>query len=136
MQFHPDNAGGPLIGLGAGRHGPGQPQVYWFDAGSRHLFSDGGLIALGKWTDFVLSIDWGKGNVQLYRRDEGQKNFSQVVKFVDPTILPAASTYFKQGLYRGASVNGRSDILWIGPVARGTSFAAVEAAAFDTNNGP
>jgi hypothetical protein len=136
LQFHPDDAGGPLIGLGAGRHGPAQPQVYWFDAGSRHLFSDGGQIALGKWTDFVLTIDWGKGNVQIYRRDEGQKNFRQVLKFVDPTMLPAASAYFKQGLYRGTSVNGRSDVLWIGPVARGTSFADVEAAAFDTNNGP
>jgi hypothetical protein len=41
----------------------------------------------------------------------------------------------KQGHYRGGNVNGRTDVLWVGPTARGDTFSAVEQAAFGTNVG-
>jgi hypothetical protein len=41
--------------------------------------------------------------------------------------------YWKQGLYRGG-VN-RTDVLWMGPTARATSFEAAEMAAFGTASG-
>jgi hypothetical protein len=49
---------------------------------------------------------------------------------------PAAGTYMKQGLYRGGTVDGRSDVHWVGPTVRGSTFAAVEQAAFGTSAGP
>jgi hypothetical protein len=49
---------------------------------------------------------------------------------------PSQAIYFKQGLYRGGSVNGRTDVFWAGPTARGSTFSAVEQAAFGTNVGP
>jgi hypothetical protein len=33
-------------------------------------------------------------------------------------------------------VKGRSDVFWIGPTAKGTSFGAVEQDAFGTSDGP
>jgi hypothetical protein len=117
-------------GLSAGRHHAADAQVYGFDD---HTFTDGGHVTLGRWTDFVFQIDWATGAYVVYRRDEGQTKFA--------AVLSASSTstgscqYYKQGLYRGPDVNGRTDVLWIGPTARGTSFAAVELASFGTSDG-
>ena len=44
--------------------------------------------------------------------------------------------YVKRGLYWGGDVAGRTDVLRIGPTARGSSFSAVEQEAFGTNVGP
>jgi hypothetical protein len=123
----------PLGGLSAARHDVGAPQIYGF---ASFAFSDGGSIALGKWTDFVLMIDWSAGHVVWWRRDEGQTAFTKVIDGTDTTFVNAKNVYVKQGLYRGGDVNGRTDVLWIGPTSRGASFAAVEAASFGTNVGP
>jgi hypothetical protein len=107
------------------------PQEYRFN-GAR--FVDGGKIALGKWTDFVFSVDWRSGFYKVWRRDEGQANFTQVLSGI--TAVPAGKDFYvKQGLYRGGNVDGRTDVLWTGPTARGGSFTAVEQQAFGTQDG-
>jgi hypothetical protein len=109
----------------------GGPQHYTFNGSP---FSDGSLIALGKWTDFVFMINWSTGAYTIWRRNEGQTTFIQALSGV--TQPPSGDVYIKQGLYRGGKVNGRTDVLWIGPTARGSSFSAVEQQAFGTNIGP
>lgn len=123
----------PLGGLSAARNDVGAPQTYSF---ASFTFSDGGAIVLAKWTDFVFMIDWSAGHVVWWRRDEGQTAFTRVIDGTDTTFVDANDVYVKQGLYRGGDVNGRTDVLWIGPTSRGSSFAAVEAASFGTNVGP
>src|SRR5262249_43366410 len=100
------------------------------------MFSDGGSIALGKWTDFVFMIDWTAGHVVWWRRDQGQMAFTKVIGGTDPAFSNPTPPSVKQGLYRGGDVNGRTDVLWIGPTSRGSSFTAVEAASFGTSVGP
>jgi hypothetical protein len=118
-------------GMSAARTAVNGPEHYLFN-GSR--FTDGGLIKLGKWTDFVFMVDWGTGSYTVWRRDEGQTTFTQVL--VGKTAVPSGrEVYAKQGLYRGGNVGGRTDVLWIGPTARGASFSAVERQAFGTDNG-
>jgi hypothetical protein len=121
--------------LAAGRRGPGQPQIYFFSGPNELAFSDGGQIALGKWTDFVFEVKWSTGHVVFWRRDQGATAFTKVVD-ADAGSASGGTFYFKQGLYRGGDVNGRTDVFWIGPTARGSSFAAVESAAFGTSAGP
>jgi hypothetical protein len=123
----------PLGGLEAGRHDSAAPQLYAFGS---FAFGDGGAIALGRWTDFVFMVDWSSGHIVWWRRDQGQPAFTKVIDGTDATFVGATSTYVKQGLYRGGDVNGRTDVLWIGPTSRGTSFAAVEQASFGTRLGP
>jgi hypothetical protein len=120
----------PWGGLSAARTAPRGPQHYRF---LRDPFPDGGLIALGKWTDFVFMMDWRTGDYTIWRRDEGQAAFTQAV--AGHSALPRREVYVKQGLYRGGNVDGRTDVLWIGPTVRGSSFAAVERQAFGTNSG-
>jgi hypothetical protein len=113
---------------------PGGPQVYSFAAGTATLTPAHPNLALGKWTDFVVSVDWGTGAATLWRRDEGQTSFTMEGQATGGA--PSQAIYFKQGLYRGGSVNGRTDVFWAGPTARGSTFSAVEQAAFGTNVGP
>jgi hypothetical protein len=129
MQFY--GWGGALM---AARTSVGGPEHYAFYAkGKLYEFSDGGAIALGKWTDFVFELVWSTGKITIWRRDQGQTGFRQVVNAMAGP--PSGSVYFKQGLYRGGQVNGRSDVLWVGPTARGSSFTAVEKQAFRTSTG-
>lgn len=134
FQFHTDSAFWGALEAAAATVG-GQQQ-YTLILGSTYPLSDGGAIALGKWTDLVLEIDWASGAIALHRRDEGQTNFTTVVAATEPTVTNVTGVYFKQGLYRGGHVNGRVDVFWMGPTAKGTSFAAVEGAAFGTDVGP
>jgi hypothetical protein len=96
-------------------------------------FEDGGLIQLGKWTDFVFMVDWSTGVYTIWRRDEGKTKFTQALSGKTP--VPDQNIYVKQGIYRGGNVGGRTDVLWIGPTARGSSFSAVERQAFGTGGG-
>ncbi|HMD67294.1 MAG TPA: hypothetical protein VKF42_00350 [Chitinivibrionales bacterium] len=122
-------------GLAAGRGYAADPaaQKYWF-GGINESFSDGGNIAKGLWTDFVFMVDWSTGHLNVWRRNEGETAFNPVLDAGGPSVT--GSIYVKQGLYRGGDVNGRTDVLWVGPTARGSAFAAVEMAAFGTNVGP
>ncbi len=134
MQLHTDSAYWGSIGAAATR--TRGPQHYWLTLGSTYEFSDGGAITPGAWTDLVLEIDWSTGAIAMWRRDEGQPGFTQVVSATEPTVTTVTGVYMKQGLYRGGYVKGRSDIFWIGPTARATTFAAAELAAFGTTAGP
>lgn len=119
----------PWGGLSAAQTAPDGPQYYRF---LRDPLPDDGLVALGKWTDFVFMVDWRTGDYTIWRRDEGQTAFTQAM--AGHAALPRRDVYVKQGLYRGGNVDGRTDVLWIGPTVRGSSFAAVEQQAFGTSN--
>jgi len=121
----------PVGGLGAAQTTLDGPQHYGFNGAD---FPDGGLIAMGKWTDFVFMVDWSMGAYAVWRRDEGQITFTQALIGKMPLPL-GRDVYVKQGLYRGGNVDGRTDVLWIGPTVRGLSFSAVERQAFGTNEG-
>ena len=112
--------------------------------GPSYDFSDGGLISLGQWTDFIIMMSFAStptGHITIWRRDEGQAGFAQVVDVGNVATLQYNSQidstvgahYWKQGLYRGG-VN-RTDVLWMGPTVRATSFEAAEMAAFGTASG-
>jgi hypothetical protein len=118
-------------GLSAAATAVGGPQHYMFNGAP---FLDGGRIALGKWTDFVFEVDWRTGKHTIWRRDEGTTKFNRVLTSVTP--VPSGEIYFKQGLYRGGTVNGRTDVFWIGPTSRGSSFTNVEKQSFGTESGP
>lgn len=107
------------------------PQIYSFN---NSRFSDSGEVRLGKWTDFVFKVDWSTGVYVIWRRDEGEERFRQVL--IGSTRVPfGRSIYVKQGLYRGGHVGGRTDVLWVGPTVRGSTFSAVERQAFGTDGG-
>jgi hypothetical protein len=126
----------PWAALAAASAAPGQPQTMWLSAGSQTFqFSDGGQLALGQWMDIVIQVDWTSGAIGVWRRNEGQASFTQVVNGTTGSA-PPSGVYSKQGIYRGGNVNGRTDVYWVGPTARGSTFAAVELAAFGTNSGP
>jgi hypothetical protein len=134
MQFHPsDNTTWGF--LYAAKATPTSPELYSLSLGKTIPFSDGGAINLGGWTDFVFQMNWTSDTVSVWRRDQGATNFTEVVNNAAFTA-PTQPVYLKQGLYRGGDVSGRSDIFWLGPTARGTTFSAVEQAAFGTNAGP
>jgi hypothetical protein len=118
-------------GLVAGQQIVGGPQRYMFN---QTALSDGGLVTLGKWTDFILKVDWRSGAFVIWRRDEGEKRFKLALEGASPA--PSGQrVYVKQGLYRGGRVEGRTDVLWIGPTVRGATFSAVERKAFGTGDG-
>jgi hypothetical protein len=134
LQFHD---AGIVALLYAASTAPNGPQTMWLLlAGKEYQFSDGGQIQLGKWMDVVLEMDWSSGAATMWRRNEGQTQFTQVISANEPSITSHSGVYLKQGLYRGGNVNGRTDVLWVGPTARGSTFSAVEQAAFGTNDGP
>jgi hypothetical protein len=118
-------------GLSAAQTAMRGPEQYLFN---NVRFSTRSPLTLGKWTDLVFMVDWRTGGYRVWRRDEGEKQFARVLSGMTP-ILPGREIYIKQGLYRGGNVAGRTDVLWVGPTARGTSFAAVEGQAFATAEG-
>jgi hypothetical protein len=118
--------------LSAGQETVNGPQRYLFN---NSRFTDGGFITLGKWTDFVFMVDWSTGAYTIWRRDEGQEKFTMTLNGKTSVSAPRG-VYVKQGLYRGGNAGGRTDVLWIGPPARGSSFSAVEQQAFGTDDGP
>jgi len=107
-----------------------EPPTYTFN---NMRLSDGGLVSLGKWTDFILEVDWTSGTYAIWRRDEGNDRFRLTLQ--GTAAVPSGQRiYVKQGLYRGGKVGGRTDVLWIGPTVRGSSFSAVERQAFGTSS--
>jgi hypothetical protein len=139
-QFH--GTGSALAGgLTAGRHTATGPQIYQLSGGGQTFDLSSNAISPDKWTDFVFVYTWAStatGRITLFRRDESQTKFTQVLDAANIATMPSANEtyYFKQGLYRGGDVGGRIDIFWIGPTARASTFAAAELAAFGTNDGP
>jgi len=118
-------------GLAAAQHTMGGPQRYTFNQAA---LSDGGFVTLGRWTDFVFRVDWRSGAFAIWRRDEGEKQFKLALEGTAPAPS-GRRVYVKQGLYRGGRVEGRTDVLWIGPTIRGATFSGVERQAFGTRDG-
>lgn len=94
-----------------------------------------------KWTDLVIMIDYKAdktGHVSIWRRDEGEAAFTLAFDKANVATLQyrgsVGAHYWKQGLYRGQN-KGLTNVLWIGPTARATTFEAAEAKAFGTRSG-
>ncbi|MES1218350.1 MAG: heparin lyase I family protein [Bacteroidota bacterium] len=100
-------------------------------------------ITYDKWTDFIIAINFQKnstGFVKIWRRDEGESFFTQVLNLDKISTLqysgpagPIGYHYWKQGIYRSRIAD--TDIMWMGPFARTGTFEASEKAAFGTANG-
>jgi len=155
LQLHgPDSLGAsPAFSLSAAKHTDAGPEVYSIGTnvgalasgccGPSYSLSGGGTISLGQWTDFVMMMTFASaptGHITVWRRDEPQTTFAQVLDVANVATLQYASGqdagahYWKQGLYRGGV--DRTDVLWIGPTVRATTFQAAEMAAFGTASGP
>jgi hypothetical protein len=112
-----------------------------------------GDLRRGHWVQFMLDIVWAtdtQGSLNLFRRDEGQANFEQVLRLTNiptlqadsyiPTDLPHCPScatdnvvhYWRVGYYRSTSP-GQTNVLWLGPVVRGTAFDEVASAAFGSS---
>lgn len=97
--------------------------------GGRRVLSNADL-AVGRWVDFILYVRWAidrTGSVALFRRDEGEQNWENVldIKTV-PTLQSKGdsvirSHYWKAGFYRSAS-NHRNG-LTLGPIVRARTFS-------------
>jgi hypothetical protein len=99
-----------------------------------------GDLRPGHWVEFVLDVTWAydnRGSLDIFRRDEGEKSFVKVLSLDgQPTLQFRSSTpdvhgthYWKVGYYRSISP-GVTNRLWLGPLARGSSFQEVAVAAF------
>jgi len=120
---------------------------------SQYFKLTNGDLNKGHWVQFVLDVVWktdSTGSVRLYRRDENQIDFQQVLTLNDiptlqtskyiPTDLascPSCATdnivhYWRVGYYRSTSPN-QTNVLWLGPIVRGTSFDEVAKAAFGSS---
>ncbi len=107
--------------------------------GTSYPFSRGELNR-GRWVQFMLDVVWSYGNngsVKVFRRDEGETAFTKVLELNNlPTLQTRSGMsegtffhYWKTGFYRSATPN-ITNVLWLGPVVRGTSFDEVADRAF------
>jgi len=109
--------------------------------GRTYSFTNGDLKP-GQWVQFMLDVTWSysdNGHIAIYRRDEGEKNFSKVLDLSNIATLQykfgasknEGQHYWKTGFYR-SSTEGFTSVVWLGPLVRGTSFNDVAKAAFGT----
>jgi len=144
FQLHgPDNLGAsPSFALSADSQFLIESYAGDLNNAARRTFTfSNGSLSKGKWVDLVIRLQHSasnNGRIVVYRRDEGQASFTKVVDQSNvPTLQYRGSVgthYWKQGLYRGEIPN-RTDVLWMGPSSRATTFLAAEAAAFGTQSG-
>jgi hypothetical protein len=102
-------------------------------------FSNGALER-GHWVQFVIDVTWAldrRGAIAVYRRDEGQTAF---VKVLDRPNIPTLTSkygidpgknehYWAVGFYRSRNAD-LTNVLWLGPIVRGTMFDEVAKTAF------
>jgi len=109
-----------------------------------------GDLRLGHWVEFLIDVVWAyddRGSLTIYRRDEGESRFIQVVsrpgqptlqfdsQVPDSQKIPVTESdisnahYWRLGYYRSISP-GITSRLWLGPFVRGTSLEEVAVAAF------
>ena len=109
----------------------------------RHELFDSSLNA-GNWVDLVIRIKFATdetGSVTVWRRNETEVRFREVLDIQNvPTLqydsarkIEPGRHYWKQGLYRSAMPF--RNVFWMGPMARASTFAAAERAAFNTKSG-
>ncbi len=98
-------------------------------------------LALGHWVDFVIKLKFAvdsTGEITVWRRDEGQTDFTQVLDVNAPTLQYRSSVstnlgyhYWKEGLYRAVQApNGPTNILWLDGLTRASTFDAAVQNAF------
>jgi Polysaccharide lyase len=99
-----------------------------------------GDLARGHWVQFMIDVRWAlddTGSIAIYRRDEGQHDFTKVLDLNHvPTLQSKFGVanaglvhYWRTGFYRSRTA-GVTSRLSLGPLVRGTSFDEVAAAAF------
>lgn len=97
------------------------------------------LLNAGNWVDFVVKITFAAtsaGEVVVWRRDEGQADFGQVLSIATPTLHYKTSTgvldhYWKAGLYRGKQPQGGvTSVLWLDGFTRADTFEEAKREAF------
>lgn len=96
-------------------------------------------LNLGHWVDLVLQIKFAKdftGSVTVWRRDEGQAGFAQVLSLINvPTLQYKSSLggvgshYWKHGFYRSKQT-AITNVLWLDGLTRGDTYDDVVKAAF------
>jgi lysophospholipase L1-like esterase len=96
----------------------------------------------GEWIDLVFKVKFATdftGSVVVWRRNEGEHSFRQVLSLQNvPTLQykssegPVGDHYWKHGLYRNEQ-STITNILWLDGLSRGDSFDAVVRAAFDAD---
>lgn len=102
-------------------------------------FSNGALNR-GHWVQFVIDVTWAldhRGAIAIYRRDEGQTAFAKVLDLPNtPTLqwkygIDSGNTdhYWAVGFYRSRNAD-LTNVLWLGPIVRGTTFDEVAKTAF------
>jgi len=101
-----------------------------------------GALNRGQWIDFVIKIKWAAdftGSVDVWRRDEGETDFTLVLSLNNvPTLQYRSSVnggavgdhYWKHGFYRPVQHGSVVNILWLDGMSRGDTFDAVVDAAF------
>ena len=99
-----------------------------------------GDLRRGHWVQFLIDVVWAndsRGSLTVYRRDEGEADFTAVLTQVSQATLqfrsstpnPVGTHYWKMGYYRSPSP-GVTSRLWLGPLVRGNSLQEVAVAAF------
>ena len=107
--------------------------------GEIYSFKNGDLKR-GQWVQFMMDVIWSyddNGRVAIYRRDEGEKDFTKVLELNNiPTLQykfgapkDEGQHYWKTGFYR-STTEGLTSVIWLGPLVRGTSFEDVAKTAF------
>jgi hypothetical protein len=101
-------------------------------------FSNGNLSP-GHWIDFVVRIKFASdftGSVHVWRRDEGQADFTLVLSVDNVPTLQYRSShggvgdhYWKHGFYRSEQ-DTITHVLWLDGLTRGNTFDGVVQAAF------
>ncbi len=148
MQLHgPDNLGGASPSIALLAENDYRIQLCGgdlLDGGTRssnrgpvkYSFTNGALNQ-GKWVQFMVDVVWSATNtgyVAVYRRDEGQTNWTRVFeRRGTPTLQyhyrqAVGPHYWKVGFYRSPS--SITNVLYMGPFVRGKTFADVAQAAF------
>lgn len=133
--FHIEMCGGDVL-EGGTRENAKPAQSY--------PFTNGDLMR-GHWVQFLMDVVWSYGNdghLAIYRRDEGEKTFTKILELNNtPTLQYSYGTpkseaphHWKTGFYRsptaGTPLAGMTNIIWLGPFVRGTSFDEVAQTAF------
>lgn len=99
--------------------------------GGRRVLTNADLRR-GAWVDFILAVKWAiddSGSVTLFRRDEGQLNWENVLDIKStPTLQYKGEPvvkyhYWKAGFYRSSSSHENG--LMLGPIIRARTFGEV-----------
>jgi hypothetical protein len=96
-------------------------------------------LNVGHWIDLVIKINFANdfsGSAEVWRRDEGNSQFTQVIALKNiPTLQYRSSQggvgdhYWKYGYYRSEQAT-ITNVLFLGGLARGSTFDNVVTVAF------